>query len=372
MYSGLRCEMKNTSLIDEYLMGFEKPSTRRIYRGHLNSFFDELKTNPDTYFTDNRDYDTDMLQFWRTTQKYAPCTRSGKITCIKQFFEENEIAIKRKTWNIIKRQKKKVRPRTIDHVPTNKELRSILQHGGIKERALFLVMASSGIRIGEALSITLDDLRYIDVGGNVISPAKIIIRQEISKNETPRITFISDEARDAVIEWLKVRDNYLKSAVIRLAKLHIEKKLDDDRLFPYAWATAWKMWSKILEKSGYDKKFKSTNRFEIHIHCMRKFFINRLKGVIRPDAVEQLVGHEGYLDVSYRKIPEDELQKLYLDGMDVLNIFEITTDLSGVHSELKEKDKQISDLERKMQELTAQVTELRLERIEKANGIKKK
>ena len=364
MYSGLRCEMKNTSLIDNYLMGFEKPSTRRIYRGHLNSFFDEIKTNPDTYFTDNRDYDMDMLQFWRTTQKYAPCTRSGKITCIKQFFEENDIMIKRKTWNIIKRQKKKVRPRTIDHVPTNKELRSILQHGGIKERALFLVMASSGIRIGEALSITLDDLRYKDVQGNVISPAKIIISQEMSKNEAPRITFISDEARDAVIEWLKVRDNYLKSAVIRLAKLHIEKKLDDDRLFPYAWATAWKMWSKILEKSGYDKKFKSTNRYEIHIHCMRKFFINRLKGVIRPDAVEQLVGHEGYLDVSYRKIPEDELKKLYLEGMGALNVFELSPDLSGVHSELENVRSENKNLQEEMQKIRMELLEVKMKQVQ--------
>jgi len=353
--------MENTGLIDDYLMGFEKSSTRRIYRGHLNSFFDVLKTDPDTYFTDNRDYDMDMLEFWRTTQKYAPCTRSGRITCIKQFFEENDVVIKRKTWNIIKRQKKKVRPRTIDHVPTNKELQSILQHGGIKERALFLVMASSGIRIGEALSITLDDLRYEDVRGNVISPAKIIICQEISKNETPRITFISDEARDAVIEWLKVRDNYLKSAVMRLAKLHIEKKLDDDRLFPYAWATAWKMWSKLLEKSGYDRKFQSTNRYEIHIHCMRKFFINRLKGVIRPDAVEQLVGHEGYLDISYRKIPEDELKKLYLEGVSALNVFERSPDLSGVHKDLKEKDERIKDMFKEMELMKQKIHLLEME-----------
>ena len=144
---------------------------------------------------------------------------------------------------------KKTIPRTIDHVPTVPELKSILTHGRVKEKALFLVMASSGLRINEALSITINDIKLRDEKDNIISPSMIKIRQEVSKNETPRITFISDEARDILIEWLKIRNEYLITSVQKLAKRNIQKKLNDDRVFPYAWSTAWNMWTRMLHKS---------------------------------------------------------------------------------------------------------------------------
>jgi integrase len=338
-----------TKEIETFLSGFEKPSTQRIYRGHLNTFFENIKADPKTYFKDGRDYQQDLLDFWLSLKEYAPCTRSGKITAIRQFMEENDVIIARKTWNIIKRQKKAI-PRNIDHVPTPQELKSILTHGGLKEKALFLVMASSGIRIDEALSITLNDINLTDERGTIISPAMIKIRQEISKNDTPRITFMSDEARDILFEWLKIRGEYLNAAVKRLAKLHIEKKLNDDRVFPYAWATAWNMWSRMLHKSKLDKRNKSTpknigrDRFEIHIHTLRKFMMNRMKGVTRIDAVEQLAGHEGYLDRAYRRLEESELTKAYQQGMQSVTIFSNTPDLSSINESLKEKDDEIAKM----------------------------
>jgi integrase len=345
--------------IDQFLLGFEKPSTQRIYRGNLNTFFEHIHADPKTYFKEKRDYQQDLLDYWITLKDYAPCTRSGKITTVRQFLEENDIMINRKTWNIIKRQKKAI-PKSLDHVPTPQELKSILQHGGVKEKALFL-LASSGVRIDEALNLTLNDIELTDERGNPISPAKIKIRQEISKNDTPRITFMSDEARDIVIEWLKIREDYLHAAVKRLAKLHIEKKLNDDRVFPFAWSTAWVMWMRLLNKSKFNKSNKTTDknklkkakyeiRYEIHLHTLRKFMMNRMKGVTRIDAVEQLAGHEGYLDRAYRRLDESELREAYLQGMPSVTILSTALDLSGVHQELDD--------------LKTQVLELRLQLIE--------
>ncbi len=345
--------MKNSNVIEEFVMDFEKSSTQRIYRNHINSFFDVIKVNPDAYFQDDRNYNKDLLTFWQSINNLAPITRAGRITCVKQFMEENDVQIIKKVWRKIKRAKKAI-PRTVDHVPTPTELKQILQHGGIKDRALFLLMASSGLRINEALNITFNDIVYKDVNGNLISPAKIIIRQDESKNDVPRITYFSDEAKDALIEWLKVRNAYLKSAVERCIKRNLPKSLEDNRIFPFGWTTSWRMWHRLLRKSGYDKKDPSTNRFEIHIHCLRKYFINRLKGVIRADAVEQMAGHEGYLDRSYRKIPESELASLYNQGMHSLAVFEHPTDISDVHEQLKEVTHENKGYEHLIQQLKIQ------------------
>jgi len=358
--------MEKTNPIDAFLEDIDKTSTRRIYRNHINSFFETLQINPDTYFEEGRDYGDDLLTFWKNIKHLAPMTRASRITCVRQFLEENDIQVQRKVWKKIKRQKKAI-PKTIDHVPTPNELKQILQHGTIKERALFLLMSSAGIRISEALHLKPEDIVYKDNNSNLISPGKIIIRQGESKNDVPRITFFSDEARDSLIEWLKVRDDYLKSAVERCNKREgFNKELNDDRLFPFAWTSAWNMWSKLLRKSGYDKKDPTSNRFEIHIHCLRKYFINRLKGVIRADAVEQIAGHEGYLDRSYRKIPEADLNDLYKQGMHSLLVFEHPTDISDVHEELKQKDKQLMQLQE-----TVKIMELRMQGLENKLEIEK-
>jgi len=360
-----------TKEIETFLLGFEKPSTQRIYRGHLNTFFQNIKADPEHYFDNGRDYQQDLLDFWISLKEYAPCTRSGKITAIKQFMEENDVIISRKTWNIIKRQKKAI-PRTIDHVPTPQELKSILTHGGVKEKALFLVMASSGIRIDEALSITINDVKLRDEKGDIISPAMIKIRQEVSKNDTPRITFISDESRDILIEWLKIREDYLVALVEKLAKRNMSKELKDNRVFPYAWSTAWNMWTRMLHKSKLDKRDtsrkmmqstpkKSNARFEIHLHTLRKFFMNRMKGVTRIDAVEQLAGHEGYLDRSYRRLEEAELIEAYKQGMPSVTIFNNAPDLSGINESLKQKDKDIAEMKEENQRLRNHLQDFEME-----------
>jgi len=60
------------------------------------------------------------------------------------------------------------------------------------------MLASSGMRIGEALQLELDDLNLNSY------PAKIYIRGEYTKSGNPRIAFIFSEAKEAVEEWLKI------------------------------------------------------------------------------------------------------------------------------------------------------------------------
>ena len=62
------------------------------------------------------------------------------------------------------------------------------------------------MRIGEALQLELDD---IDLDSD---PAKISIRGEYTKSGDPRYTFISGETKEHILEWLKYRTEYLKSA----------------------------------------------------------------------------------------------------------------------------------------------------------------
>ncbi len=148
------------------------------------------------------------------------------------------------------------------------------------------------MRIWECLQLKLSDL---DEG----SPYRIKIKGEYSKSGNSRITFISKEAVLFLNEWMKVREDYLKSAI---GKSHLyAKNKEDERIFPFEENNAYFIWDNALNKAGYMKKDPQTNRTTLHIHTLRKFFRTRLGAVIPVDIVETLMGHEGYLTEVYRK-----------------------------------------------------------------------
>jgi len=356
--------------IDEFLSEYPSKKTSHSYRSYLNHFFRIINADPNTYFDEKRDYKQDVTVFWQhlMSDNRPPLSIKQKLMVIKLFLEENDIVIPKKTWKNFKRRVKGTRARTTDRVPTNKELKEILTHGNAMKRALFLMAASTGIRIDTLLRLELSD---INMDSN---PVKITIPGNITKSGNPRDCYMSDEARDALIEYLKVRDDYLKTAIARCKnKPRIKKSEDDNTIFPCGYFTAHSMWHTMIKKAGYEGVDKTTGRCKMHIHTLRKYFRTQMTYAGVPlDIVEALMGHEGYLTEVYRHHSSEQLGELYKKGMHAVTVFEGSQDISDIQEQLSEKDMQISNLERTMQELKAQVIEMRLEKIEKANGIKKK
>lgn len=353
--------------INEYLKNYEKPNTIKSYQKQLNHYFGFIGITADEYITQKRDFDKDFMTYYQSLT-CAPVSKKGHLTTVKSFLDYNDIIIKPKT---IKFTIKKVKARPIlqDNILTTKQLNRLLENANLLEKSLFLFVASSGLRIGcEALEIEPDDIVWDS------NPVKIRVRGSIAKNDTPRITFITDETKDLLLKWLKNRDTYLHDEIQknRCKSLGYKKKENDSRLFPIHYMNASRRWSVLLKKSNLDIIDKDTGYYVYHLHVLRKFFSTRLSNAGVPEKIiYQMMGQGSYLS-QYKKFTDEELAKHYLEGKNALSVLGLEPDLSGVHAELKEKDQQISNLERKMQELLAQVTELRLERIERENGIKKK
>ena len=196
-----------------------------------------------------------------------------------------------------------------------------------------LVLLSSGIRIGEALQLVPEDLEL------EADPARIKIKGSYTKTGNPRTTFITREAKEVLLEWLKVRDQYLVSSVSK-TKLY-KKDLNDPRVFPYCHANAYVMWNLGLKKSKFDKIDSSTNRHVIHPHVLRKYFRTRLASVIQVDIVEALMGHEGYLTEVYRKYSTEDLAKFYKQGEHSLLVFTEAAEVNRLKAEVEEKYRDI-------------------------------
>jgi integrase len=222
-------------------------------------------------------------------------------------------------------------------------IRTILQHVDIKGKALILVLASSGLRINEALTLPLED---VDLNAK---PAVITIRGENAKNGDNRITFMSAEAVQAVNEWLKVRPDYIRAAanknngLIKSGRGSPKTTEDDGRLFPFTDQTASVLWDNALTKAGLLSRDKSTNRKQLHYHQFRKFFISQLALIVSKEVPETLAGHEGYLTDAYRRYTKKQLAEEYLKGQHLLTI-QAPKELQEMESEFKAKMQTHSDI----------------------------
>jgi len=361
--------------VKEFLDGYQSDSTRRNYRIALTSFFcsvfgdtaprgynsktervEWLNTQAERYFSEHRDFERDMQEFLASLNGRAPKTVKMKIAAVRSFLVENDVEFSQKFWRRLRKKIRGSRALTLDTVPSNSELRKLVMHMPIHGKALYLLLPSSGMRIGEALQLKLNDL---DLKAD---PVKINVRGEYTKTGNSRVAFASREAKEAIEEWLKVRGSYLESAA---KKSHLfEKSAEDARLFPFENCTAYSVWNNALEKAQMDERDESTSYRKMHPHVLRKFFRTRMATLIPVDVVEALMGHEGYLTEVYRRYTVEDLAAFYLKGESALLVFTEAEEVSKLRVEI-EKGK--TELQETLSLVTKENLDLR-RRIQRTEG----
>lgn len=257
----------------------------------------------DQYLSDkNRDRATDFKKFSECLIKDSVSAQSGRqiLTYAVKVLKVHGVTVPDDIIGDLKRENKGGAG-TVDKVLTAKVICSALQGSDIRSRALILTLASSGLRVGELLSLSLSD---IDLESD---PVMITVRAPNSKNKQSRYTFCSNEAKECIIQYLKVRDSFIEKAVIRVAPLvkagmKATVNPGTDLLFPINDSTVNKIWESLLKRAGIYSRDVKSNRNQYRIHSLRKFFISQLSLRGARTLAEHLSGHLGYLDASYRQV----------------------------------------------------------------------
>jgi integrase len=243
------------------------------------------------------------------------------------------------------------RARTKDGDLTREKFRNILAHCDIKGKSLFLLLASSGIRVGEALELQPSDIDFTS------EPVKISISGENAKEGDNYETYISSEAKEVLYEWLKVKDSYLQSShnrgkgLLKVGKGGI-KDYNDKHIFPFSMTVADNMWVNAIKKANLAETDSSTNRHKFHIHILRKFFNSQMKYAGVPDdMVEAMLGHDRGLSATYGRYSQSQFVEQYKKGEPYL-LVNVPTEIHEIQTKFNndiEKQKQeIDDLYRKL------------------------
>ncbi|MDH3779837.1 MAG: tyrosine-type recombinase/integrase [Nitrosopumilus sp.] len=221
---------------------------------------------------------------------------------------------------------------------TKEHLKLLLDYSKPERKALYLTLLSSGMRIGESLSLKKSDF---DLSSD---PIQITIQGKFTKTKQTRQTYISSEAKVLLLRILaKKHDNELvfaKSVNLEASRLAEERTFDN-----------------LRNRCGLTEKYPDSNRHKITIHSMRAYFHTQASLVHDEQYANALDGHQGYLMQYYRLSPETR-SKLYQKLEPFLCVY---GNISVKTQELEDKIKSLEEKDSKYQKISDENQSLRAE-----------
>lgn len=148
------------------------------------------------------------------------------------------------------------------------------------------------MRIGELLSTRLQDVHFKD--------RKIEI-YEAQKNRVGRVVYLSDDARDALRNWLKKRDNRTQFVFCGYGNK------------PLSYPAARMVLIKYLKKAGLSHKGYS-------LHCLRHTNASELLNAGMPlECLKELLGHSTVeMTRRYAKLTDKTREREYFKAMSII------------------------------------------------------
>ena len=161
-----------------------------------------------------------------------------------------------------------------------------------RDRALILLLLRTGIRIGEALGLRLNDLDIRD---------RKVHLYEGEKNSMGRVVYLSDDALFAIKLWLRGRDKNKEFIFYGRSHGHL------------CYSTARGLFVKYLKEAGLAQKGYT-------IHCLRHTFASELLNAgMRLECLQQLLGHHD-IEVTrrYARLTDTTREQEYFRAMAII------------------------------------------------------
>ncbi len=189
-------------------------------------------------------------------------TRLACIIAFLHFLMEQEVI----SGSVLKRGIKLKLPEVLPRAMNPADVRRLLSViDDTRDRALILILLRTGMRIGEALGLRLNDL---DIRG------RKVYLFEGQKNSMGRVVYLSDDVLFAIKLWLRRRDKNSEFIFCGYGNTHI------------CYTTGRNCFVKYLKKAGLEQKGYT-------VHCLRHTFASELLNAgMRLECLQQLLGHQ--------------------------------------------------------------------------------
>jgi len=220
---------------------------------------------------------------------------------------------------------------------TRQVIAVLLEKSSLVYVCLYLTLGSGGMRLAEALQ-----LRWVDIDFKS-TPTMIRLRAFTTKTREERITFVSQECTNKLLELKKKTNPTLDSLVFfktynEISTINVESAFN-----------ALRKRCGITER--YDNGF-----HHVRLHAFRSFFISQCER-INEGLGHALSGHAKYMK-EYEQYTEDELREFYLKVEPDLTISNENR-LLAVNAKQTEELKSRKELEDKVKKLELEMQRMR-------------
>jgi site-specific recombinase XerD len=224
-------------------------------------------------------------------------TRLACIIAFLHFLMEQDLIPLSLLKRRIKLKLPEVLPRAM-HPADVKKLLSVIDD--LRDRALILLLLRTGMRIGEALGLRLNDLDMQD--------RKVHLFQG-EKNSMGRVVYLSDDVLGALKLWVRRRDPNQEFVFYGR----------DNK--PICYSTGRSRFVKYIQKAGLEPKGYT-------VHCLRHTFASELLNAgMRLECLQQLLGHQD-IEVTrrYARLTDRTREEEYFRAMAII-------EKGGIHGE---------------------------------------
>jgi integrase len=294
--------------------------TKKVYEGHLRTF---MKYCSISSYSDllKIDAQKQIINYTMSMREkgLAYNSISVRLNAIFHFYAMNDVILNKKK---IKMFKGGFSRKVIDRAYTHQEISKILQVSDLRMKAIIILMASTGIRIGAVPSIQIKNLQKV---------SEIYKLTVYEGSKESYFTFTTPECASIIDSYLEFResngeklnkDSYLIRDQFDITDIEqIRNKSKGIKL-----NTLRQILSTILIKAGVRTvdHTSSHNRKEVaKAHGFRKFFTTQLvNSNVKAEIREMLLGHKIGLASAYYRPTEQEMLDEYLKAVNLLTINE--------------------------------------------------
>ncbi len=329
----------------------DKPGTRTNKISSVNMFNEFVLSEYDGVTSeeiiqdmlDNPEMKNGIFQVLHEFAKYAEKKVSHDTLIIylcwlRKYLHARGIKVDVDDMNAYFKQNNTIKPvlKELKHPLKLSEIQSIISIADINRQRIYSVLVSSGIRIGEAMSLKKSDLSFEH------DRVMITIRAENAKNGEERITFMSQEAQ-------------------ALCQPLFDNKTSDEMIFGNPRITSasrvtneTQLFDRLRKKLGLTDTYKSGTA-KITLHSMRSYFVSKITKN-NENLGHALAGHSVYMK-RYERFEVDELIEAYIKSEPELTIIDLTrkdTEIKNLknanmqNSQLRIQNKMLEDIIKKL------------------------
>lgn len=324
-------------------------------------------------------------EYLKSTNNISNLTLKQRVVTVKNFLEYHDVDISPRKFKLKVKLPKVVRRNK--EALTKEEIVNILNMcSDIRLKTYVMLLAATGMRAVEALSIRIKDLDFQSY------PPRLFVRGEFTKTRSDRKMFMTTEVGYQLSSWLdyKYRSRrvcYSDNSGKTITEYRIPKKSEADLIFSVyqsiipdnLYTDLCSSFAKTLDRMGKGAREEGNEkRREITFHSFRRFVKTTISDLGYQDYSEYFIGHSGSTYWTKKESEKVEIFRKIEPYLTFLNLPQLErkgADIQSKVDELEELNHSLLERDRTKDDAIAQLSDqlmtltVRLQEIERKQRV---